>query len=136
MDTRRTGHRHGWAGPHYHRRQECRLRAVRREAEATWTPGQALGEILCYLDRVEYFTNSEVTASSVQQRMRWLTSVLAAAVQRTQFIGLDPGRLDGIFSALAKHDTFLDDEQTVSGSHAKATRDLVRLEISYLTSAM
>lgn len=111
---------------------ECRLRMVRRDAEAGWTPGQALGEILSYLDRVEHFTESDITASFVQRRMRWLTSVLQAAGRRAGFIGLDPTQLNGVFSALTRHDVFLSSERTVVGPSARAARDLIRLEISYL----
>ncbi len=132
MDAERMGRRRGRASYDYRGRIECQLRAVRRDAEAGWTPGQALGEILSYVNRVEHFTKSDVTASSVQKRMRCLTYVLQAAVQRTQLIGLDPGQLDGVFSALARHDVSLSSEQTVAGSHAKVARDLIRLEISYL----
>ena len=50
---------------------ESQLRRVRRRTEENWTPGQALGEMLSYLDRVERFTASDLTAACVQRRMRW-----------------------------------------------------------------
>jgi hypothetical protein len=111
---------------------ESRLRQAWRDAEESWMPGQAIGEILSYLDRVEFFTGSDLTASSVQRRMRWLTAVLRESVRRAQDIGLDPGRLTGIFSALSGHDALLSSERTVAGFSAKAARDLIRLEVAYL----
>ena len=66
--------------------------------------------------------------------MRWLTAVLRAAVRRSQAIGLDPDRLNGIFSALTGHDSLLSSEGTVMGPSAKAARDMIRLEIAYLGS--
>jgi hypothetical protein len=111
---------------------ENQLRWVRQDAKANWTPGQALGEILSYLDRVEYFTASSLTASFVRRRMRWLTAVLAAAVQRAQVIGLDPRLLGGVFSALGEHDALLRAERTVAGVSAKAARDMIRLEVAYM----
>jgi hypothetical protein len=108
------------------------LREVRRNAEDFWTPGQALGEILAYLARIEHFTGVELTASSVQRRMRWLTSVLHAAAQRAEAAGLEPGQLTGIFSALDRHDALLSSKRTVVGPPARAARDLIRVEIAYL----
>jgi hypothetical protein len=108
------------------------LREVRRNAKENWTPGQALGEILSYLARIEHFTASELTASSVQRRLRWLTAVLHAAVRRAEAAGLEPGQLKGVLSALRRHDVLLSSERTVAGPSARAARDLIRLEISYL----
>jgi hypothetical protein len=86
---------------------ELNVHAVRRDAEEKWTPGQALGEILGYLNRVENFTESESSAFAVQRRMRWLSFILKAAVQRTKLAGLDPVRLTGIFRALEAYNIAL-----------------------------
>ena len=116
----------------YSEQVDCRLHEIRREAEESWAPGQALGEILSYVDRIEDFIDSEVAASFAQTRMRWLTAVLQSAAWRAQAIGLDPERLKGIFGALARHDALLSSERTLAGSAARAARDLIRLEITYL----
>jgi hypothetical protein len=121
-------------GPAFYKSEtfESRLRQVRQDAEESWLPGQALGEILSYLRRVEHFTNSGLTMLCVQRRMRWLTAVLQAAARRSQAIGLDREMLNGIFNALAEHDSLLSSEGTVSGPSTKAARDVIRLEIAYL----
>jgi len=111
---------------------ELNLHAVRRYAEENWTPGQALGEILGYLNRVENFTESESSAFAAQRRMRWLSLVLQAAVQRTRLAGLDPARLIGIFRALEAYDIALSVERTVAAPSARAACQLIRLEVSYL----
>ena len=113
---------------------ERRLLKLQVDAEHRWTPGQALGEILSYLDRVEDFSESNLTTFFVQQRMQWLTQMLRVGVQRALAIGLDPARLNGVFGALAKHDALLTAERAVTVPSVKAARDLIRLEISYLTS--
>lgn len=111
---------------------ELNLYAVRRDAEEKWTPGQALGEILGYLNRVENFTESESSAFAVQRRMRWLSSILKAAVKRTRLAGLDPVRLTGIFRALEAYDIALSVERTVTAPSARAACQLIHLEASYL----
>ena len=111
---------------------ELNLHAVRRDAEENWTPGQALGEILGYLNRVENFTESESSAVAAQRRMRWLSLVLQAAVQRTKLVGLDPARLTGIFRALEAYDIALSVERTVAAPSARSACQLIRLEVSYL----
>ena len=116
------------------RPHESQLATFQATAEQTWAPGQALGEMLGYLDRVEGFTDSDLTAFGVQRRMRRLTSILRAALARSQSVGLDPQRLNGLFTALAKHDELLSVEWTVGGPSAKSARDLIRLEITYLAS--
>jgi len=114
---------------------ECRLRRLRYEAEHSWTPGQALGEILDYLDRIEGFTDSNFATFCVQKRMQWLTEVLHAGLQRALAIGLDAERLKGVFDALSRHDVVLNTEQAVTAPSVKDARDLIRFEISYLTSS-
>lgn len=134
MDTDRLRRRSGPAGLDRRNRLEYGLRMARRDAEESWTPGQALGEILRYLDRVEHFTESGTTASCAQKRMRWLTSVLQAAVLRTQCAGLSAAEVHGVFCALIAHDAALSAETSVRSPSAKAARDLIRLEVSYLVS--
>ena len=111
---------------------ELNLHVVRREAEESWTPGQALGEIIGYLNRVENFTESESSALAAQRRMRWLSRVLQAAVQRARLAGLDPVRLTGIFRALEAYDIALSVERTVAAPSARSACQLIRLEVSYL----
>jgi hypothetical protein len=113
---------------------EHRIDRVQVSADNRWTPGQALGEIIGYLDRVEGFTGSNVTACFVQQRMQRLTRMLYSGVRRAQTIGLDPEQLEGVFGALAKHDARLAAERAVTAPSVKAARDMIRLEISYLSS--
>jgi hypothetical protein len=91
--------------------------------------------MLGYLDRVEGFTGSDLTAFCVQRRLRQLTAALRAAVARSRAAGLDPGRLGGLFTALAEHDNLLTTEWSVAGPLAKAAREMIRLEITYLASS-
>src|SRR6516164_8351724 len=109
---------------------ELNLHAVRRDAEENWTPGQALGEILVYLNRVDNFTESESAALAVQKRMRWLSAVLQAAGQRAKLAGLDPAQLTEIFRALGAYDIALSVERTVTAPSARAACQLIRLEVS------
>jgi hypothetical protein len=132
MRTEQMRHADGFPSSRQVSSFESVLDRVRREAEENWTPGQALGEILSYLDRIDYFTATDLTASWVQSRMRWLTSVLRVAVERAQAIGLDPGLMNGVFSALYEHDWILGAERTVVGQSAKVARDLIRFEVAYL----
>jgi hypothetical protein len=125
---------HGQTNPGASGPREPPFAAVQAPAGETWAPGQALGEILGYLDRVEGFTGSDLTAFGVRRRMRRLTSILRAATARSQWAGLDSQRLNGLFTALAKHDEILSTEWTASGPSAKSARDLIRLEITYLAS--
>jgi hypothetical protein len=111
---------------------ELNLHAVRRDAEENWTPGQALGEILAYLNRVDNFTESEAAAFAVQKRMRWLSAVLQAAGQRAKLAGLDPAQLTEIFRALGAYDIALSVERAVTTPSARAACQLIRLEVSYL----
>jgi hypothetical protein len=111
---------------------ELNLHAVRRDAEENWTPGQALGEILVYLNRVNNFTESESAALDVQRRMRWLSAVLQAAGQRAKLAGLDPAQLTEIFRALEAYDIALSVERTFTAPSARAACELIRLEVSYL----
>jgi hypothetical protein len=111
---------------------DSRLRRVRWEAEHDWTPGDALGEILSYLDRIEHFTDSALTASRVRRRILWLLFVLQTAVERAGSIGLDPDLMSGVYTALLNHDSLLATERTVAGTSAKVARALIRLEIVYL----
>jgi len=111
---------------------ELNLHAVRRDAEENWTPGQALGEILVYLNRVDNFTESESAALAVQKRMRWLSAVLQAAGQRAKLAGLDPAQLTEIFRALGAYDIALSVERTVTAPSARAACQFIRLEVSYL----
>lgn len=106
--------------------------AVQRDAEENWTPGQALGEILAYLNRVDNFTESESAALAVQKRMRWLSAVLQAAGRRARPMGLDPAQLTEIFRALGAYDIALGVERTVTAPSARAACQLIRLEASYL----
>lgn len=108
------------------------LQTVRRDAEENWTPGQALGEILVYLNRVENFTESESAALAAQKRMRWLSAVLQAAGQRARLAGLDPAQLTEIFRALGAYDIALSVERTVTAPSTRAACQLIRLEVSYL----
>jgi hypothetical protein len=115
------------------------LESVRRqlpelqiEAQFNWTPGQVLGEIISYLDRVEGFKESNLATVVVRQRMQRLTRMLSASVERSLKSGLDPMRLEGIFRALAQYDDLLSGK-TATGPASKAARDLVRIEISYLS---
>jgi hypothetical protein len=111
---------------------ELNLHGVRRDAEENWTPGQALGEMLVYLNRVDNFTESESAALDVQKRMRWLSAVLQAAGQRAKHAGLDPAQLTEIFRALEVYDIALSVERTVTAPSARAACELIRLEVSYL----
>jgi hypothetical protein len=111
---------------------ELNLHGIRRDAEENWTPGQALGEILVYLNRVDNFTESESAALDVQKRMRWLSAVLQAAGQRAKLAGLDPAQLTEIFRALEAYDIALSVERTVTAPSAWAACQLIRLEVSYL----
>lgn len=111
---------------------ELNLRTVRHNTEENWTPGQALGEILGHLNRVENFTESESAAYSAQQRMRLLSSALQEAVQRAKLTGLDPARLTGIFRALEAYNIALSVERTVAAPSVHAACQLIRLEVSYL----
>jgi hypothetical protein len=111
---------------------ELNLHAVRRDAEENWTPGQALGEILAYLNRVDNFTESESATLAVQKRMRWLSAVLQTAGQRAKLAGLDPAQLTEIFRALGAYDIALSVERTVTSPSARAACQLIRLEVSYL----
>lgn len=111
---------------------ELNLNAVRHDAEENWTPGQALGEILAYLNRVDNFTESESAALAVRKRMRWLSAVLQAAGQRARPAGLDPAQLTEIFRALGAYDIALGVECTVTAPSARAACQLIRLEVSYL----
>jgi hypothetical protein len=122
----------GFSALHQARLLDSQLRRVRWEAEHDWTPGEALGEILSYLDRIEHFTASGLTASRVRRRMLWLLFVLQTAVERARAIGLDPDLIGGVYAALYNHDSVLAIERTVTGDSAKAARALIRLEIAYL----
>jgi hypothetical protein len=106
--------------------------AVRRNAEENWTPGQALGEILAYLNRVDNFTESESAALAVQKRMRWLSAVLQAAGQRAKLAGLDPAQLTEVFRALGAYDIALSVERTVTAPSVRAACQVICLEVSYL----
>jgi hypothetical protein len=115
------------------------LESVRRqlpelqiEAQFNWTPGQVLGEIVSYLDRVEGFKESNRTTTIVRQRMQWFTQMLSASTERALKSGLDPAGLESIFEALSQYDDLLSG-QTVAESPSRAVRDLVRMEISYLS---
>lgn len=99
-----------------------------------WTPGQVLGELLTYLDRLETFTGSGLSASWAQKRINWLTETLNASVERSTSIGLDAEQLSGIFIALKNHDALLKAERTLTAQSVKAARDLIRLEVSVLTT--
>ena len=111
---------------------ERQLREIQRDAEENWTPGQAFGVILDYLDRVEDFSGSSETALQVKSRMRWLTKVLHGGVERAIAIGLDPNRLNGVFDALVEHDALLSTERSIAAPSVIAARELIRLEISYI----
>jgi hypothetical protein len=111
---------------------ELNLHAVRREAEENWTPGQVLGEILVYLNRVDNFTESESAAIAVQKRMRWLSAVLQTAGRRAKLAGLDPTQLSDLFRALVAYDIALSVERTVTAPSVRAACQLIRLEVSYL----
>jgi len=136
MDAERIQRRHDQAGLDYRSNLAFTLHAAERAAEESWTPGQAMGEILEYLNRVEGFTAAESSASAARKRMRWLTCVLAAAVQRAQRAGLDPARLGGLFRALRSYDDALGAERTVAAPAARAAGELIRLEVSYLVPDM
>ena len=73
MDAERIQRRHDQAGLDYRSNLAFTLHAAERAAEENWTPGQAMGEILEYLNRVEGFTAAESSASAARKRMRWLT---------------------------------------------------------------
>jgi hypothetical protein len=115
------------------------LNSVRRqlsdlqiEAQFNWTPGQVLGEIVSYLDRIEGFTVSGFAITVIRQRMQWLTRMLSASVERALEGGLEPARLEGIFEALSQYDDLLSG-QSVAESSSKVARELVRMEISYFS---
>ncbi len=110
-------------------RQHREMQAAEKES---WTPGQAFGVILDYLDRMEDFTGSRSSAQWAQSRMQELTEALHRSVERTvATLGLDPERLNGVFNALAKHNELLSTERSIAAPQVKAARDLIRLEISY-----
>jgi len=114
---------------------ERALSELQSAAEFSWTPGEALGEILNYLDRMEGFTESDFANFAIQQRMRWLTRVLSLSISRSPVTRSDPGRLDGILYALAHYDALLTARCAEKGPSLRAARDLIRLEASYLTSS-
>ena len=110
---------------------DARLRHVEQDAETTWTPGQALGEITAHLARVESFTATHAAAEQVQARTRRLTGVLRAAVRRAGAAGVSLD-LDGVLGALQRHDSLLASGQSVQAPAVREARDLIRLEISCL----
>jgi hypothetical protein len=91
--------------------------------------------MLDYLDRVDTFANSKVTASCVKRQLDWLSEVLYAAERRAVLSGLRPGRLEGVFQAIAKHDALLAIDGAVAAPRVRAARDILRFEISYLASS-
>jgi hypothetical protein len=107
------------------------LNQASRDAAATWTPGEALGEITAQLNRVDSFPATSSAAAHAQRRMRWLTAVLAAAAPRSRAAGLDLD-LGGVLSVLQQHDAALAAEQNTQAPRARAARELIRLEISLL----
>jgi hypothetical protein len=111
---------------------EFQFRRIEREAKVSWTPGEVLGELLTYLDRLESFTESDISASWAQKRICWLTTTLNESVQRSLVVGLDPEKLRGIFSALRRHDALLSSERTLMAPSVKSARDLIRLEVAFL----
>jgi hypothetical protein len=109
---------------------EGRLNRLEQEARAGWTPGQILGELLTYIDRLENFTPSSVSASWAQKRMKSLTEALSESVQRNVAIGLEADELNAIFDALKGHDALLSAERSLATPAVKEARNLIRLEIS------
>ncbi len=107
------------------------LRKAQQVAESAWTPGEALGEIIAHLARVESFSGTAVTAEHVRARTRQLAERLRAAARRAEAAGLGLN-LGGVFGALEWHDLMLERERTVQTPSVRAARDLVRLEISWL----
>ena len=108
-----------------------RLRTFQADAESTWTPGQALGEISAHLAPVESFPGTVATADCFLTRTRRLTRVLRAAAQRSEAAVPDLN-LDGVLSALQRHDSLTTAEGTVQAPSMREARDLVRMEISYV----
>ena len=111
----------------------ARLNQAGRDAEATWTPGEALGEIILQLNRVDSFPATSSAAEHAQRRMRWLTGILAAAARRALGAGLDLD-FSGVLGALQQHEAALAGEPNVQAPRARAARELIRLEISLLLS--
>lgn len=61
----------------------------------------------------------------------WLTRVLRAAAQRSEAAVPDLN-LDGVLSAIQRHDSLTTAGGTVQAPSVRGARDLVQLEISYV----
>ena len=81
---------------------------------------------------MDQFTGAESSALAARKRMRWLSSVLRAAVQRASLVGLDPARMTEIFRALEAYDIALSVGGTVATPATLAASQVIRLEVSYV----
>lgn len=110
------------------------LESLENDAEQDWTPGRACGELVEYVDRIEGFTDSRQTARQVQIRLGWFSTIIQQSVMRSVSAGVLADAAFPVIEAIDKHDDVLRINPNVTTGAARAARDLIRLEVSYLTT--
>lgn len=110
------------------------LRELTEASETAWTPGQVCGAIVAYLDRAENFSSSTESAIDMRKRLQCLTRALYKSTGRIPGLGCAIERFDGLYIALAEHDETLSRELSLKATSVRAARDLVRLEVAFVTA--